>query len=187
MSPGLASPAGHAAGRAPRAHSTSQSPVPSRGPSPAPAPGAGTRPARCAGVARARLGPVSPRRAPWRCMRDPNAPNPQDMQRRPSHCAKRRPGADVQARAAPPARLRRSETVFQIKAYLKNNNKTWRLGKAPARPDTDSRGGRGGQRKREKPPGGVGLRPSRPELSPSDRMPPGALAAAHTSLSRPRS
>lgn len=67
-------------------------------------------------------------------MRDPNAPNPQDMQRPPSHCAKRGPGADVQAKAAPPARLRRSETVFQIKAYLKNN-KTWRLGKAPARPD----------------------------------------------------
>lgn len=134
---------------------------------------------------RARLGPVSPRRAPWPRMRDPNAPNPQDMQRPPSHCAKRGPGADVQAKAAPPARLRRSETVFQIKAYLKNN-KTWRLGKAPARPDAAVEvGGADRGRERSRHGGGPQTKPS--ELSPSDRMPPGALAAAHTSLSRPRS
>lgn len=118
---------------------------------------------------RARLGPVSPRRAPWRRMRDPNAPNPQDMQRPPSHCAKRGPGADVQAKAAPPARLRRSETVFQIKAYLKNN-KTWRLGKAPARPDAAVEVG-GADRGRERSRHGGG-----PHTKPSGAVPLGPHA-----------
>lgn len=118
---------------------------------------------------RARLGPVSPRRAPWRRMRDPNAPNPQDMQRPPSHCAKRGPGADVQAKAAPPARLRRSETVFQIKAYLKNN-KTWRLGKAPARPDAAVEVG-GADRGRERSRHGGG-----PQTKPSGAVPLGPHA-----------